>query len=138
MTDTVTKEKRSEIMSKVHQKNTKIEMVVRKLVHGMGYRYRLHKTELPGKPDMVFASRKKVIFVNGCFWHSHDNCKLSKPPKSNKDYWIPKLNRNKERDASVNKMLYDLGWDVLTVWECELKTIDTVREKIKRFLENVE
>ncbi|RLW64702.1 MAG: very short patch repair endonuclease [gamma proteobacterium symbiont of Stewartia floridana] len=138
MVDTVTKDKRSEIMKRVPQKDTKPELIVRKLVHGLGYRYRLHKSGLPGKPDLVFSGRKKVIFVNGCFWHGHEGCKYSRPPKSNKDYWLPKLKRNKERDAFINQKLYDLGWSVLTIWECELRDMQAVKGKVLDFLEGIE
>jgi len=101
----------------------------------MGHRYRLHKRELPGNPDLVFVSRNKVLFINGCFWHGHENCKLARPPKSNIEYWLPKLERNKARDIATNDKLVKLGWYVLTIWECELKQIAKVKEKISNFLE---
>ena len=135
MVDKVSKEKRSEIMKRVPQKNTKPELQVRKLAYGLGYRYRLHRSGLPGKPDLVFSGRKKVVFVNGCFWHSHEDCKYSRPPKSNKEYWLPKLRKNKERDIRINQELYELGWSVLTIWECELKDMQAVKDKLARFLE---
>lgn len=115
----------------------KPEMLVRRLVHGMGYRYRLHRKELPGTPDLVLAGRKKVIFVNGCFWHQHDDpyCKIARVPKSNQDYWIPKLTANKERDTKNIKALEAAGWSVLVIWECETKDLDAVAVKIRTFLD---
>ena len=100
MVDSVSKERRSEIMSRIRAKDTKPEMAVRRLVHGMGYRYRLHRRDLPGTPDLVFSPRRKVVFVHGCFWHQHDdpNCRKATLPGSNKEYWHPKLKRNAERD----------------------------------------
>lgn len=126
-------------MSHIHSKDMVPEMIVRKLVHGMGYRYRLHQKDLPGKPDLVFSSRKKIIFVHGCFWHQHNDpkCKFAHTPKSNTDYWFPKLKRNVERDREHMKELEQLGWDVLVVWECETKPERTkyLETKIKKFLE---
>lgn len=110
---------RSENMRRIRGKDTKPEMTLRRLVHGLGYRYRLHRANLPGKPDLVFPARRKVIFVHGCFWHSH-GCKLSHCPKSNLEYWGPKLERNKARDEESRAALEGAGWGVLVVWECEL------------------
>jgi DNA mismatch endonuclease, patch repair protein len=120
MVDTVSKEKRSEIMSRVRGKDTTPEMAVRRLVFSLGYRYRLHDARLPGKPDLVFAGRRKVIFVHGCFWHRHDGCALARLPKSRIDFWARKLAGNKERDERNIAALRDLGWRVLVLWECEL------------------
>ena len=136
MTETVTKEKRSEIMRKVPQKNTKPELFVRKLTYRLGYRYRLHRRDIPGTPDLAFIGRRKVIFVHGCFWHAHENCKYSRPPKSNTEFWLPKLARNKARDEATSKQLSEQGWDVLTIWECELKAPEKLEEKISRFIED--
>jgi len=135
--DTLTPKQRSERMSRVRGANTKPEMVVRRLVHSMGYRYRLHKTTIPGKPDLAFASRRKVIFVHGCFWHRHDarGCKLARLPKSRLDFWLPKLDANVARDAKIRARLGDLGWSVLTVWECELRDADSLKKTIRGFLE---
>ena len=113
---------RSEMMAAVRSKDTQPEMLVRRLVHGMGYRYRLHRSDLPGKPDLVLSSRQKIIFVHGCFWHRH-TCKRAHPPKSNTSYWEPKLERNRARDAEQLKVLQSMGWKCMVVWECELKTL---------------
>jgi len=123
MPDKISKERRSENMRRIQSKDMKPEMVIRRLVHGMGYRYRLHRTDLPGKPDLVFPSRKKVIFVHGCFWHQHGDpdCKIARRPKSNLDYWNPKLDRNVKRDTSNQAELQEMGWDHLIVWECQAR-----------------
>lgn len=110
---------RSEIMRAVKSKDTTPELIVRRLVHSLGYRYRLHRKDLPGKPDMVFAGRRKVVFVNGCFWHGHDCKRGARKPVENADYWGPKIARNVERDAASARALQGAGWEVLTVWECE-------------------
>lgn len=125
---------RSQVMAAVKSKNTKPEMVVRKLVHGMGYRYRLHYAKLPGKPDLVFPSRKKVIFVHGCFWHQH-TCPAADKPKSNTSYWLPKLERNRNRDIKNLAALKAAGWDALVLWECELGSSNTLQKIISKFLE---
>lgn len=133
--DKLTKEARSENMRRIKSKGMKPELMVRSLVHKMGYRFRLHRKDLPGKPDLVFGPKKKVIFVHGCFWHGHGiGCPDARQPKSNQTYWSPKLLRNKERDASHVAALEQGGWKVLTLWECELKEQDKVRERIRRFL----
>jgi DNA mismatch endonuclease (patch repair protein) len=126
---------RSERMSRVHGKDTKIEMKVRRLVHGMGYRYRLHSGRLPGRPDMVFPGRKKVIFVHGCFWHLHEDCSQYRQPKSRRDFWMPKLEQNRARDMKNQEQLRGMGWGVLVIWECELKHPEALSERIKSFLE---
>lgn len=126
---------RSENMSRIKSKNTGPEIAVRKLVYSLGYRYRLNHKKLPGKPDLVFAGRRKVIFVHGCFWHSH-GCKLSHSPRTNQAYWSPKLERNASRDLSNQAALERLGWQTLTLWECEVRTgSDTLLDKVKEFLE---
>ncbi|WP_108446128.1 very short patch repair endonuclease [Halomonas denitrificans] len=135
MADSVDRETRSRIMGKVRHKDTKPEMVVRRLVHGAGYRYRLHDKRLPGKPDLVFKGRKKVIFVHGCFWHRHEGCALARLPKSREEFWIPKLEANKQRDRRNEDRLREMGWEVLVVWECELSEIDVILEKINEFLQ---
>lgn len=135
--DTLTPQERSQRMSKVRSADTRLEMLVRRLVHGMGYRYRLHRKDLPGKPDMVFPSRKKIIFVHGCFWHRHGdpNCKLARLPKSRLDFWLPKLTANAERDAKIQARLAELGWGVMTVWECEARDADALKRRISEFLD---
>lgn len=135
MTDTRTKEKRSEIMSSVHSKDTGPELVVRKLIHGMGYRYRLHVKGLPGKPDIVMIGRKKIIDVRGCFWHGHSGCQYGRLPKSREDFWAAKIERNRERDAENLKLLEGDGWGVLVVWQCELKNLETLKAKLHEFIE---
>jgi DNA mismatch endonuclease (patch repair protein) len=125
--DLLSPERRSENMRRIKSKGTTPEMAVRRLVHGMGYRFRLHRNDLPGRPDLVFPSRRKVIFVHGCFWHGHDdpNCAVGRrQPKSNLDYWLPKLSRNKARDADNSAALTRLGWSVITIWECKIKQRD--------------
>lgn len=127
---------RSQIMRAVRSKDTAPEMIVRRLLHGMGYRYRLHQRELPGNPDLVFPSRHKIVFVNGCFWHGHDCLRGARKPKDNSDYWCAKIGRNVERDSDNLQALQSAGWQVLTVWECEtLKTRrHTLEENLKSFL----
>ena len=120
MTDTVSPEKRSDVMSRVGSKDTKPELLIRKGLHSLGFRYRLHVKDLPGKPDLVFPRYKSVLQINGCFWHGH-SCHLCRLPKSNKEYWTGKIARNIERDISNRQSLYDEGWRVLTVWECALR-----------------
>jgi len=131
MTDLV----RRQTMRAVKSKDTAPEMTVRRITHAMGYRYRLHRKELPGKPDLVFPSRRKVIFVNGCFWHRHVGCALARLPKSRVNFWIPKLEGNRKRDIRNKRALAKEGWKVLTLWECGLKDIDRLEARIKRFLD---
>jgi DNA mismatch endonuclease, patch repair protein len=123
---------RSENMRAIRSKGMKPELTIRKLVYNLGFRYRLHRKELPGKPDLVFSSRRRVIFVHGCFWHSH-GCKLSHSPKSNKDYWGPKLKRNSQRDSEHIKLLASMGWRSLVIWECESQT-KSIKDRIEKFL----
>lgn len=133
--DKVSQEKRSEIMSKVRNKNTKPELTVRSLAHRLGYRFRLHRKDLPGKPDLVFPKFKKVIFVHGCFWHGHD-CKAGKNrPKSNIEFWEKKLSGNIERDKKNLKALSKLGWEPLIIWECETKNHAQLSNSIQQFLQ---
>jgi DNA mismatch endonuclease, patch repair protein len=122
--DRVTPQQRSENMRRIKSKGMEPELRVRRLVHGLGYRYRLHDKNLPGKPDLVFRSRRKVILVHGCFWHQHSDpaCKITRKPKSNLSYWGAKLSRNVARDLANLKSLSQLGWKVLTVWEASRKT----------------
>jgi len=118
MTDVVSKEVRSRMMSGIRAKDTKPELTVRRALTAIGFRYRLHRRDLPGAPDVVMPGRRVAIFVNGCFWHRHEGCRLSKIPASNGGFWRDKLARNAERDAQAVKALLDAGWRVLTVWEC--------------------
>jgi DNA mismatch endonuclease (patch repair protein) len=121
-------------MGRVKAKNTRPEMKVRRLAHALGYRFRLHRKDLPGSPDLVFPGRGKVIFVHGCFWHGHDCARGSRQPKQNADYWRAKIARNVERDARAVEALEDQGWAVLTLWECELKDADVLTQRLQRFL----
>lgn len=120
MTDIVTKEKRSKMMAGIRAKDTKPEMIVRKALHHVGFRYRLHVKDLPGKPDLVLPKYKAVIFVNGCFWHGHD-CHLFKMPSTRREFWKDKIHRNHERDLEVQGRLLESGWRRLIIWECALK-----------------
>ena len=119
--DTVSPEKRSETMSKIRSKNTKPELVVRHHLHMLGFRYRLHSPKLPGHPDIVLPKWHTVIFINGCFWHRHEGCKVATMPKSNVEFWTKKFERNVERDKKEQAALKEAGWHVLVIWECEIK-----------------
>ncbi len=130
-TDVFTKEKRSEVMRAVKGRDTKPEIALRKRLHALGYRYRLNAKDLPGKPDLVFPKYKTVVFVHGCFWHGHECKRGNRQPKQNADYWKGKIARNKARDKKNAAALRDLGWRVITVWECELKTLDPAALPIK-------
>lgn len=130
MVDFVTPEKRRKIMRGVKQKNTNPEILVRKALHKLGYRFRLHRKDLPGRPDIVLPKYRSVIMVNGCFWHQHSGCKEGRLPKSNEDYWAPKLARNIQRDAEKEQALVELGWKVHTIWECEAKDEHELRRCI--------
>jgi len=134
MIDTLSKEERSERMAKIRSRDTKPELQVRKIIHGMGYRYRLHRRDLPGTPDIVFPSRKKVVFIHGCFWHRHTNCKIGHIPKTKQEFWIHKLEENAKRDQINIKKLKSLGWESLVIWECQIKHTDQIIEKIRQFL----
>ncbi|QBF30067.1 very short patch repair endonuclease [Thalassococcus sp. S3] len=134
--DNRTVEERSRIMRSVKQKDTGPEMKVRRLLHAQGYRFRLHRRDLPGSPDVVLPGRRKAIFVHGCFWHAHD-CPKGRAPKSKLDYWAPKLAANVERDARKRGELESLGWDVLTVWQCQTGDLDELRERLVSFVENL-
>jgi DNA mismatch endonuclease (patch repair protein) len=124
---------RSENMRAIRGKDTRPELAVRSLVHRLGYRFRLHRADLPGKPDLAFPGRLKVIFVHGCFWHSHD-CKSGLIPNSNQEFWVRKLMQNKLRDSKNLEALAERGWKALVVWQCELRYPNSIRARIKRFL----
>jgi DNA mismatch endonuclease, patch repair protein len=135
--DRLTAQRRSENMRRIRSKGMKPEMAVRSLIHSLGFRYRLHRSDLPGKPDLVFGPRQKVVFVHGCFWHGHDdpNCiDGRRKPKSNLEYWLPKLARNKERDATNEATLIGRGWKVLTIWECETGDLEGLAQRLQSFL----
>jgi len=132
--DTLSKEQRSKQMSLVRSKNTEPEMIVRRLVFSLGYRYRLHAAKLLGRPDLVFPSKKQLIFVHGCFWHRHDGCRLARLPKSNFDFWRNKLNDNRRRDLLNQEILVAMGWRCLIIWECEIADKNGLEKRIKSFL----
>lgn len=133
--DIVSPERRSRMMAGIKGKNTKPELVVRKLVYGMGFRYRLHRKDLPGSPDLVFSRLKKLIFVHGCFWHRHPGCRLAYTPKSNTQFWLDKLESNMRRDKLALTALDALGWEVLIVWECEVSDLAGLTRKMGLFLQ---
>lgn len=125
---------RRRTMSAIRGKNTKPELAIRSLLHRLGYRFRLHKQGLPGRPDLVFPSRRKVLFVHGCFWHGHAKCRFANVPKTRTEYWGPKLQANKDRDKRKQRQLRKLGWDTLTIWECQLRQLRHVEAKLVEFL----
>ena len=133
--DTVSPQRRSEIMAKVRSKDSGPELLVRKTAFALGYRYRLHRRDLPGCPDLVFPARRKVIFVHGCFWHRHARCKLARMPKSRLEFWTAKLESNRKRDLRSQRALRLAGWQVLILWECQLGDPDRLRDRIGGFLE---
>lgn len=133
--DILTKEERSRRMSLVRTKGTEPELAVRRWLHARGYRYTLHVRDLPGSPDLVFPSRRKSIFVHGCFWHRHQGCKMATLPKTRPEFWIPKLEANVARDAMKCRALADAGWGALVVWQCELRDLEAVGRRIMEFLD---
>ena len=139
MADTLSKEARSALMSRIRGKDTKPEIVVRRTLHSLGYRYRLHAKELPGSPDIVMRPRKKAIFVHGCFWHAHEGCGIARIPKTRAEFWENKFGRNRARDLRNTRMLVDEGWRVLTIWECQTrKGIDALPAVLRSFVEDVQ
>ena len=127
-------EQRSRIMRAVKSRNTQPEMTVRRIVHRMGYRYRLHRKDLPGKPDLAFISRRKAIFVHGCFWHGHDCPRGAREPKTNRDYWIPKIAKTRKRDKATMERLRKMDWKTLVIWECETKDAEELGKRIQAYL----
>ncbi len=134
MADVFSKERRSRIMSRIHGTNTKPELEVRKRLYSMGFRYRLHYTKLLGKPDIVLPKDKKAIFVHGCFWHGHQNCKRSKSPSSNVEFWAAKIGRTVERERNNREVLLGQGWQALTIWSCEIRSKELLEQKLRDFL----
>jgi len=132
-----TAEQRSRIMRAVKGADTTPELAVRRLAHGMGFRFRLHRKDLPGKPDLTFPRLRKVIFVHGCFWHGHDCARGARVPVQNRDYWTRKVARNAERDRNAQSALQRLGWKSLVVWECEIRDQARLRRALRRFLGRV-
>lgn len=137
MADIYEKKKRSEIMGRVRATNTEPENLVRKIAYALGFRFRLHRHDLPGKPDLVFPSHRKVIFVHGCFWHGHQNCRKAKRPTTNSAFWNRKLSRNIERDRRNLVALKESGWKTLVIWECETKDPDRVNKVIRQFFTSI-
>ena len=133
--DTVTPATRSRMMAAVRGKNTKPELAVRALVHELGFRFRLHRTDLPGTPDLVFPRLRCVVFVHGCFWHRHPNCPATTTPEDNAEYWATKFRRNVERDRDAANELRTMGWQVLVIWQCQTRDAPRLRRKLKRFLD---
>ena len=138
VTDTLSPKERSERMSRIQNKDTNPEIIVRRLVHGMGFRYRLHRKDLPGQPDLTLPRWRAVIFVHGCFWHRHENCKLARLPKSKLNFWEAKLEKNRQRDKNNQDKLSQMGWRVLVIWECQLKEPRQVAKTIREFLMEAE
>lgn len=121
-------------MASVHSEDTGPEMAVRRIVHRLGFRYRLHVRDLPGKPDLVFPGRRKIVFVHGCFWHRHGKCRYATSPKTRKAFWLAKFGANVERDRRAKRDLKKMGWAVLTVWQCELKKPERLTGRLDDFL----
>lgn len=133
MVDNRSPESRSALMSRIGGKDTAPELGVRRLLHALGYRFRLHRRDLPGIPDIVFPTRRKVIFVNGCFWHAH-RCRIGRPPKSRAEFWLPKLERNRTKDKQNRREVRSLGWEVLTIWQCQIRSADRLKARLSSFL----
>jgi DNA mismatch endonuclease, patch repair protein len=126
---------RSENMRRIRSKDTSPELVVRRALRALGYTgYRLHRKDVPGKPDIAFLGRKKAVLVHGCFWHGHDCAEGIRKPKSNQDYWLPKIDRNRQRDAANEDRLTATGWSFLVIWDCELKDAEELRERLSAFM----
>ena len=137
MTDKISKARRSANMRAVRSRNTRPEILVRQIAYRLGFRFRLHRSDLPGKPDIAFPGRRKAIFVHGCFWHQHKGCRRATVPKSNRGFWRLKLARNVARDAMQLAAIRKRGWRALVVWECEIKNERRLAAKVRRFLGSV-
>lgn len=134
MSDHLDSESRSKLMRRVRGKDTKPELVVRRLAHALGYRFRLHRPDLPGHPDIVFPSKRKIVFVHGCFWHRHQACQRASTPMTRREFWEAKFDRNRDRDARKERELRQAGWDVLVLWECETNRPQHIVEQLQEFL----
>lgn len=134
MADIFTPQERSAIMARIKSRDTKPELLVRSLLHRMGYRFRLQRRDLPGRPDIVLPKHKAVVFIHGCFWHGHTGCARAKRPTSNTEFWIAKLDRNRERDAAAEMALKLNGWRVLVLWQCQLKDLEALQQSLTEFL----
>lgn len=135
MADVFSPAKRREIMAAIKGENTAPELYVRRLLHAHGYRFRLHRDDLPGKPDIVLPRYEKVVFVHGCFWHGHRRCKRATLPKTNRTFWQKKIEGNRRRDARVKRQLRSLGWEVFEVWQCQLRRPTALEKRLMQFLE---
>lgn len=133
--DSVSKERRSEIMGLVKARNTRPELFVRRLIHRLGYRFRLHRADLPGRPDIVLPKHRIVVFVHGCFWHRHPGCPNTRTPKSRVEFWEAKFLGNIQRDELARRELVEAGWRVLVIWECELANVEGLTQRIEAFIE---
>ena len=136
MPDVYDQAQRSNVMRSVRSENTRPEVIVRQIVHALGYRFRLHRQDLPGKPDIVLPKHRKIILVHGCFWHQHPGCKDADRPQSNTEYWNRKLDRNVQRDQEHMAVLTASSWQVLIVWTCETRNKDQLQQKLEAFLRN--
>jgi DNA mismatch endonuclease, patch repair protein len=132
--DKVSPEQRSRNMSRVKGRDTKPEKVVRSLLHGMGYRFRLHRRDLPGRPDVVLPKHKKAVFIHGCFWHGHEGCPRAARPTTNADFWNKKIDSNIRRDAAAQQGLTTLGWKYLIVWQCQMRDLTALADRLNSFL----
>ncbi|CDX24415.1 DNA mismatch endonuclease of very short patch repair [Mesorhizobium plurifarium] len=137
MHDRLTATERRDHMRRIRKVDTKPELAVRRAAHAAGLRFRLHRTDLPGSPDLVFPGRRTALFVHGCFWHQHEGCRLSRQPKTRLEYWGPKLRRNRERDQQVGASLEELGWHVMTVWECEIADSAMLDRRVREIADRV-
>jgi DNA mismatch endonuclease (patch repair protein) len=138
MIDIVSKEKRSSMMAAVPRQNTRPEMALRRALHAEGLRYRLHRRELPGTPDIVFAQTRIAVFVHGCFWHRHDGCRRATTPASRTEFWLAKFQKNVERDKFCEAALKAHGWRVIVIWECEVSTAEAARRIAKNFAQTIQ
>lgn len=123
---------RSRLMAAVRSKDTKPELAVRRVAHALGLRFRLHRRDLPGTPDLVFPSRRKAVFVHGCFWHRHSGCRRTTTPKTRREFWMSKFEKNVSRDRENVAKLRSMGWGVLIIWECETNNVETISELLSR------
>jgi len=135
MADRISREHRSWNMSRIRDRDTAPEMAVRSLLHRMGCRFRLHRKDLPGKPDIVLSKYRTVIFVHGCFWHRHRRCKFAYTPKTRIDFWTEKFEKNIERDSRIQRRLRNLGWHVIVVWECKTHDLEKLKDRLNRLLQ---
>ena len=134
MTDIVNSQRRSEMMSRIRGRDTAPELAVRRIAHKLGLRFRLHRKDLPGRPDLIFPKHRLAVFVHGCFWHRHDGCRYAYTPKSRTAFWTHKFTDNIARDRRNEKTLLDLGWRVLIIWECETRDAENIRQKLREFI----